>query len=401
MGRISEIPKLKAALAQRMEQLNSQGVGMSDKTAGEIGLFPGLMSPGDQERLREMVKAGLARIDGSKIMLIPVNPVDTVKQRDDRFQADMMAAAGVAFFSEDFPQARRADHSGMNCRTALTEPVEVNRHLLAENERLTRQVADLQADLRKRTTRFDPASRREEPWDPVAELEQVAETLFRSLSSTALMRRYEGYTLKGAIEKVVADLSIAESRLSGLPANADPAECAALLGLKAVKVEPGMLLAIREPGPDSPVPQGAIKRMANVLLSELQKRFGTMTYGAPTVLCIPHGSSLEAVPTSGRGPVQVTIVPEGRPVKPTDCPKHVARAYAEAAAASYGVTPEVVQQKRKSRGLRRAIAARVTRRIASDEPPFITPEVRAERRPLGQSIGWEDPDDLMLADAEV
>ena len=379
MGRISEIPKLRAALAQRMEQLNSQGVGMSDKTA----VTAGLMTPDDFSK-------HIPRSEG----VVLRDLVEMVKQRSGHDDA-------VDAFVRSMRAVGPADHSGMNCRTALTEPVEVNRHLLAENDRLTQQVADLQSELRKRTTRFDPGSRREEPWDPVAELEQVGETLFRSLSSTALMRRYEGYTLKGAIEKVVADLSVAESRLSGLSANADPTECAALLGLKAVKVEPGMLLAIREPGPASPVPPSALKRMANALLSELTKRFGSMTYGALTVLCIPHGSSLEAVPTDGRGPVRVNIVPEGRPVKPTDCPKHVARAYAEAAAASYGVTPEVVQQKRKSRGLRRAIAARVTRRIASDESPFITPEVRAERRPLGRSIGWEDPDDLMLADAEA
>ena len=80
-------------------------------------------------------------------------------------------------------------------------------------------------------------------------------------------------------------------------------------------------------------------------------------------------------------------------MKPTGCPEHVVRAYAEAAAASYGVTPEVVRAKRRAR--------RPQATVTPVESPFITPEVRAERRPLGRSIGWEDPDDLMLADAEA
>lgn len=290
---------------------------------------------------------------------------------------------------DSFPEP--AMHEGMNCRCAASseDPAEMQA-LRAENERL-------KAELHQRTTRFNPCSGRDEPWDPEAVLDDIVQALRDGLKSPALIQRYEGWPLREAVARVVADLSVAEARLSGLPANADPAECAALLGLKAVKVEPGMLLAIREPGPGSPVQPAALKRMAQALLSELTNRFGAMTYGAPTVLCIPHGAAVEAVPTNGRGPVQINVMPEGHPKKSTDVPKPVARAYAEAAAASYGVTPEVVRAKRaeqaraRERGRFSWELARKVDAEAQAPGPFITPDVRASRRGIGDDpIGFEE-----------
>lgn len=410
MGKIRDIPKLKAALAQRMDQLGGQGVGMSDKTFDDIFMVPRSMSPADTEYLRSMVKAGLASFDGTRYTLIPSGP---------------------------------ANHSGMNCRNALTDPNcgdggdDATARLLAENERLTLEVVRLKDDIRRRTKMFDSMTGTEVDFDPLANLDDIVLVLRSNLSRTGLASRYEGFTLPGVVAELVKDLSTAEARLSSLPGGGDPAECAALLGLKAVKVEPGMLLAIREPGPDSPVPPSALKRMANALLSELTKRFGSMTYGAPTVLAIPHGAALEAVHANGR--VQVNVLPEGHAARPTDVPKHVARAYAEAAAASYGVTPEVVQERRKRRirnvvpmcdieiasgqdldriarianpGTFRNTAetdydfrSRLIRCLRSasstdaDESPFITPEVRAETKPVGQVLDWGDPE-AFLADAE-
>lgn len=399
VGKISDIPKLKAQIAQRMDQLGGQGVGMSDKAA----VTAGLVTPEEFDK--------------------------RLRREDEIFRSlvEMARRRGLP------------DHSGMNCRTALTDPNcgedsdDTTARLLAENERLTQQLADAQAtsekfgrmyyqekdnrhalerrnadlelankhvhEMRQATTRFNPATGRDEPWNPIAALDDVVSVLRSNLSRTGLTSRYEGFTLPGVVAELVKDLSTAEARLAGMPGGGDPAECAALLGLKAVKVEPGMLLAIREPGPDSPVPPSALKRMANALLSELTRRFGSMTYGAPTVLAIPHGAEVESVSTGGRGPVQVNILPEGHAARPTDVPKHVARAYAEAAAKSYGVTPEAVQERRKTRNLRRALAARVNRRIATDEPPFITPAVRAETKPIGQVLDWGDAE-AFLADAE-
>ena len=99
--------------------------------------------------------------------------------------------------------------------------------------------------------------------------------------------------------------------------------------------------------------------------------------------------------------MQVQIREPGAPARPTDVPKHVAQAYAEAAASSYGVTPAVVRAKRASRPLLRAVANRVNARIAEDLSPFITAEVRRENRPIGREIiAYDDPAELMLADAE-
>lgn len=402
MGKISDIPKLKAALAQRMDKLGGQGVGMSDKTAERAGLIPCEVCNSTRDHdaggWRECSNCGKPKprvVDGAYMT------VETSK--------------GVRRFTQYTPPKNGNDWGPPKDSSVSTDPNcgddgndPTVKMLLAENERLTLEVVRLKDDIRRRTKMFDPSTGAEVDFDPLAKLDDIAQELRRFPGA-------EGYTLVGAAHQVVerareayeahreaeslgaqfrdkrpaAVIRELAARLSNLPGGGDPAECAALLGLEAVKVEPGMLLAIREPGPDSPVPPSALKRMANALLSELTKRFGSMT---PTVITIPHGSALEAVPAKIGHDFQVTFRPE----------RHAARAYAEAAAASYGVTPDVVQERRKTpfaRSVRRRLAAFAAARIATDEPPFITPEVRAERKPIGQVLDWGDPE-AFIADAE-
>lgn len=472
MGKLSEIPRLRAVLAERTQRLRDEKAGVSDAAAARMGLvtpdeFNKRAPYTEDEVFRDLVEKvqrreeiGQAKHDldeksiirrcpwAARSAVIPtpvglfcvVAYADTIKAPNDELMRSTVRAILLEGYSHLIPTNTSPDvritdtgsfdslvsriRSGLiEHRGAMTHPPSMSNGvplvpvqpsaealiddihndidgLLAENERLSLQVAELQADIRRRTTRFNPASCREEPWDAQEELHKISITMGKSLSDAGLVHRYEGYPLTYVIENVVKDLGVAVARLSGIPASAEPAECAALLGLKAVKVEPGMLLAIREPPPGGPVPASALKRMATALLSELTKRLGSMTYGAPTVLCIPHGATLEAVPTNGRGPVQVNVHPEGHPKKPTDVPKHVARAYAEAAAASYGVTPEIVQAKRKARRERSTVVTVPAGwRPSAPESPFITPEIRNEHRTIGRDIiAYDDPADLMCAD---
>lgn len=439
MGKLRDIPVLKAALAERTLRLRDGRAGVSDAAAALMGL----VTP-DEHDLHHVQPGQRTRAD----LMTPAAMSYGVGMSDKAFDDAIKGQYPVHGKARNTPE-----------EALITQFGNENAALRDDNDRLNAEVASLRErmrkakdDLRRRTTRFNPATMCEEPWDPVAVLDEIRAQIPRD-------RRLECYTTAGAVEHMARLLAAAEARLSGLPANADPAECAALLGLQAVRVEPGMLLAIREPGPNGSVPLDALKRMGRALHSELAKRFGSMTYGAPVVLCIPHGATLETVLPQGRGAVQVNVQPEGHPKKPTDVPKDVARIYAVAAADSFGVTPEVVRRKRSERraaeavrlGLGpapvevgqylrfRSLLARVesvyVRRdyrcwyidlalCDADGMPlptegdavsgisgpaselltqFVTkvsaPIPRGERRPIGTLIGWEDPDDLLLADA--
>lgn len=367
MGKLSEIPKLRAVLAERTQRLLDEKAGVSDAAAARMGLATSDEFNKRAPRTEDDVFRDL---------------VETAQRKHHYDVADALDRATRAMI-----QAGPADHGGMNCRTALTEPVEVNAALLAENDRLTRQVAELQADIRRRTTRFNPASRREEPWDPIATLEDISAQVPRD-------RRFEGYTLAGAVKEMAKALAEAEKR----PTSAEIDAALADVLLKQAKLEPGMLVALRAGEDTDPK---ILRRMAEALNKALTDRYGSMTYGAPTVLMLPPDAIMETVPTNGRGPVQVNVHPEGHPKKPTDVPKHVARAYAEAAAASYGVTPEVVQAKRKARRERSTVVTVPAGwRPSAPESPFITPEIRNEHRTIGRDIiAYDDPADLMCADA--
>jgi hypothetical protein len=361
MGKISEIPKLRRALDERMAKLGGEGVGMSDKTA-EVFF--------DGRRVGHV---------SSVTFRAPTLPEEPSEALDEN----------AALLAEN---ARLSDHLSAERSRATMANVEWEkwRRLyyakLNENDALQREVALLRANaekvktLRESMTRFNPATGREEPFDPFAVLKDIRKQVPND-------KRFEGYTLVGAVAEMARLLR---------QANLD---AAVLSTMRSQRVEPGSLVTLS--APEGTTHGAVFERLANALHNALAERFGSMTYGAPTVLLLPPGGQAQVITPQGRGPVQVQIREPGAPARPTDVPKHVAQAYAEAAAASYGVTPAVVRAKRASRRLLRAVANRVNARIAEDISPFITPEVRRERRPIGREIiAYDDPAELMLADAE-
>lgn len=369
MGKISEIPKLKAALAQRMEQLGGVGVGMSDKTA-EV-FFDGR-------------RVGHVSSVTFRAPTIPADPSDGPSTLTAQF-----ANENAALLAENARLSDQLDTERRRAKVAIEEWEKWSRLYyakLADNDALLREVKILRANaeklktLRESMTRLNPATGREEPFDPFAVLEDLKKQIPND-------KRLEGYTLVGAVAEMAKLLRSADT------------DAAVLSTLRSQRVEPGSLVTLSAPEGTDPA---ALKRLGNALNKALTERLGSMTYGAPTVVLLPPGGQAQVVTPQGRGPVQVQIREPGAPPRPTDVPKHVAEAYAEAAAASYGVTPAVVQAKRALRFLRREAASRVRAALnATPDSPFITPEVRAERRPIGRDvIAYDDPADLMLADAE-
>ena len=339
MGKISEIPKLRKSLDERMAKLGGEGVGMSDKTAEVF-------------------------FDGRRVGHV----------------------SSVTFRAPTLPEDPSDGPSSMTAQFANE-----NAALLAENSRLSDRVAELQAELRRRTTRFDPATGREEPWDPDAKLREVRDAIPADIDCL------RAYTLAGAVEWLGRMFLEMRSRAHSAEKTAD-ANTAVLSSLRSQRVEPGSLVTLSAP---ENTDAKALKRLGDALHKALAERIGLSTYGAPTVVLLPPGGQAQVISPQGRGPVQVQIREPGAPARPTDVPKHVAQAYAECAAASYGVTPAVVRAKRASRRLLRAVANRVNARIAEDISPFITAEIRRENRPIGREIiAYDDPAELMLADAE-
>lgn len=369
MGKISEIPKLRKVLDERMAKLGGEGVGMSDKTADVF--FDGR-------------RVGHVSAATFRAPTLPAEPSDGPSTMTAQF-----ANENAALLAEN---ARLSDQLSTERSRATMADAEWDkwRRLyyakLDENDVLQREVALLRANaekvkaLRESMTRFNPATGREEPFDPFAVLEDIKKQIPND-------KRLEGYTLVGAV-----------AEMAKLVGQADT-DAAVLSSLRSHRVDPGSLVTLSAPEGTN---ENVLKRLGNALHKALAERIGNlMTYGAPTVVLLPPGGEAQVINPQGRGPIQVQIREPGAPARPTDVPKHVAQAYAEAAAASYGVTPAVVQAKRASRRLLRAVANRVNARIAEDISPFITPEVRAERRPIGREvIVYDDPADLMLADAE-
>lgn len=468
MGKLRDIPVLKAALAERTQQLRNAGAGVSDAAAARMGLVtPDEFSKSEsrteglfpRDLVERAVRSATSRFVGDpdpveiNRHLLAENERLTLQVAEWAKVYEQEMAAARATFEE--LRAENKDLREKNPREAemilmrgevdrlkaFIERTDENiKAMFVENERLTRQLAQTQADLRRRTTRFNPATMCEEPWDPVAVLDDIRAQIPRD-------RRLEGYTTAGAVEHMARLLAAAEAR-------ATPEDLAVEL-LRAVKLEPGMLIALR--GGEATT-HATLRRVAEGIDKTLRARFGSMTYGSPVVVMLPPDSSMETVPTGGRGAVQVSIH-EGRKARPTDVPKDVARIYAVAAADSFGVTPEVVRRKRSERRAAEAVrlglgpapvesgqylrCGSLLARVESvyvrrdyrcwyidlalcdaDGMPlptegdavsgisgpaselltqFVTkvsaPIPRGERRPIGTLIGWEDPDDLLLADA--
>lgn len=462
MGKISEIPKLRRALDERMAKLGGEGVGMSDKTADRAGVL-GTSTPGSAAYIMSTLRSvpGVVSVGVKHDACTGKVSVDVgVRDGYDResteaasecrsvcrstFLETIPAGIDVDLTFHAVPERRPAEPRSPQPTRVLFDGSEVGHlsaatfraptlpadpsdgpstmtALLAENARLSdqfaierrranmadaewqkwrnlyyakldeadallREVQILRANaekvkaLRESMTRFDPATGREELFDPFAVLEDLKKQIPND-------KRLEGYTLVGAVAEMARLLRSADT------------DAAVLSTLRSQRVEPGSLVTLSAPEGTAPA---ALKRLGDALHRELASRIGNlMSYGAPTVVLLPPGGQAQVVTPQGRGPVQVNIREPGAPARPTDVPKHVAQAYAEAAAASYGVTPTVVRAKRASRRLLRAVANRVNARIADGISPFITPEVRAERRPIGREvIAYDDPADLMLADAE-
>ena len=448
MGKISEIPKLRRALDERMAKLGGEGVGMSDKTAWRAGVFgtsapgsaayimstlssiPGVVSVGvknDASTGRTFVDVGV-RDDGDGAAdavrrecrsvfreIIPAgisvdlefHAVPELRQPASHFRAPALpedpsdgpstmtaqfANENAALLAEnarlsDMLTTERSRANMANAEWVKWRDLYYAKYYakLKDNDALLREVQILRANaekvkvLRESMTRFNPETCREEPFDPFAVLEDIKKQIPND-------KRLEGYTLAGAVAEMAKLIRTAD------------ADSVVMSSLRSQRVKPGSLVTLSAP---ENTDAKALKRLGDALHKALAERIGLSTYGAPTVVLLPPGGEAQVISPQGRGPVQVQIREPGAPARPTDVPKHVAQAYAEAAASSYGVTPAVVRAKRASRRLLRAVANRVSARIAEDISPFITAEVRRERRPIGREIiAYDDPAELMLADAE-
>ena len=449
MGKISEIPKLRRALDERMAKLGGEGVGMSDKTAWRAGVFgtsapgsaayimstlssiPGVVSVGvknDASTGRTFVDVGV-RDDGDGAAdavrrecrsvfreIIPAgisvdlefHAVPELRQPASHFRAPALpedpsdgpstmtaqfANENAALLAEnarlsDMLTTERSRANMANAEWVKWRDLYYAKYYakLKDNDALLREVQILRANaekvkvLRESMTRFNPETCREEPFDPFAVLEDIKKQIPND-------KRLEGYTLAGAVAEMAKLIRTAD------------ADSVVMSSLRSQRVEPGSLVTLSAP---ENTDAKALKRLGDALHKALAERIGLSTYGAPTVVLLPPGGEAQVISPQGRGPVQVQIREPGAPARPTDVPKHVAQAYAEAAASSYGVTPAVVRAKREERLLRREPAGRVRARLlATTDSPFITAEVRRENRPIGREIiAYDDPAELMLADAE-
>ncbi len=399
MGKISEIPKLRRALDERMAKLGGEGVGMSDKTAERAGML-GSSTPGSAAYIMSTLRSipGVVSVGvkndactGRTFVDVGVRDGDNAVERECQAVFREIIPMGISVDLDFHPVPElRQPASHFRASTLPEDPSDgpssmtaqfanENAALLAENARLSDRVAELQAELRRRTTRFDPGLLCEVPWDPVAVLDDIRAQMPND-------KRLEGYTLVGAVAEMAKLIRTAD------------ADSVVMSSLRSQRVEPGSLVTLSAP---ENTDANVLKRLGNALHKALAERIGLSTYGAPTVVLLPPGGQAQVITPQGRGPVQVQIREPGAPARPTDVPKRVAQAYAEAAAASFGVTPAVVREKRASRRLLRAVANRVNDRIAEGISPFITAEVRRERRPIGREvIAYDDPAELMLADAE-
>ena len=445
MGKISEIPKLRRALDERMAKLGGEGVGMSDKTAWRAGVFgtsapgsaayimstlssiPGVVSVGvknDASTGRTFVDVGV-RDDGDGAAdavrrecrsvfreIIPAgisvdlefHAVPELRQPASHFRAPALpedpsdgpstmtaqfANENAALLAENARLSDMLTTERSRANMANAEWVkwrDLYYAKLKDNDALLREVQILRANaekvkvLRESMTRFNPETCREEPFDPFAVLEDIKKQIPND-------KRLEGYTLAGAVAEMAKLIRTAD------------ADSVVMSSLRSQRVEPGSLVTLSAP---ENTDAKALKRLGDALHKALAERIGLSTYGAPTVVLLPPGGEAQVISPQGRGPVQVQIREPGAPARPTDVPKHVAQAYAEAAASSYGVTPAVVRAKREERLLRREPAGRVRARLlATTDSPFITAEVRRENRPIGREIiAYDDPAELMLADAE-
>ena len=445
MGKISEIPKLRRALDERMAKLGGEGVGMSDKTAWRAGVFgtsapgsaayimstlssiPGVVSVGvknDASTGRTFVDVGV-RDDGDGAAdavrrecrsvfreIIPAgisvdlefHAVPELRQPASHFRAPALpedpsdgpstmtaqfANENAALLAENARLSDMLTTERSRANMANAEWVkwrDLYYAKLKDNDALLREVQILRANaekvkvLRESMTRFNPETCREEPFDPFAVLEDIKKQIPND-------KRLEGYTLAGAVAEMAKLIRTAD------------ADSVVMSSLRSQRVKPGSLVTLSAP---ENTDAKALKRLGDALHKALAERIGLSTYGAPTVVLLPPGGEAQVISPQGRGPVQVQIREPGAPARPTDVPKHVAQAYAEAAASSYGVTPAVVRAKREERLLRREPAGRVRARLlATTDSPFITAEVRRENRPIGREIiAYDDPAELMLADAE-
>ena len=449
MGKISEIPKLRRALDERMAKLGGEGVGMSDKTAWRAGVFgtsapgsaayimstlssiPGVVSVGvknDASTGRTFVDVGV-RDDGDGAAdavrrecrsvfreIIPAgisvdlefHAVPELRQPASHFRAPALpedpsdgpstmtaqfANENAALLAEnarlsDMLTTERSRANMANAEWVKWRDLYYAKYYakLKDNDALLREVQILRANaekvkvLRESMTRFNPETCREEPFDPFAVLEDIKKQIPND-------KRLEGYTLAGAVAEMAKLIRTAD------------ADSVVMSSLRSQRVKPGSLVTLSAP---ENTDAKALKRLGDALHKALAERIGLSTYGAPTVVLLPPGGEAQVISPQGRGPVQVQIREPGAPARPTDVPKHVAQAYAEAAASSYGVTPAVVRAKREERLLRREPAGRVRARLlATTDSPFITAEVRRENRPIGREIiAYDDPAELMLADAE-
>ena len=468
MGKISEIPKLRRALDERMAKLGGEGVGMSDKTAWRAGVFgtsapgsaayimstlssiPGVVSVGvknDASTGRTFVDVGV-RDDGDGAAdavrrecrsvfreIIPAgisvdlefHAVPELRQPASHFRAPALpedpsdgpstmtaqfANENAALLAENARLSDMLTTERSRANMANAEWVkwrDLYYAKLKDNDALLREVQILRANaekvkvLRESMTRFNPETCREEPFDPFAVLEDIKKQIpndkrreepfdpFAVLEDIKKQipndKRLEGYTLAGAVAEMAKLIRTAD------------ADSVVMSSLRSQRVEPGSLVTLSAP---ENTDAKALKRLGDALHKALAERIGLSTYGAPTVVLLPPGGEAQVISPQGRGPVQVQIREPGAPARPTDVPKHVAQAYAEAAASSYGVTPAVVRAKREERLLRREPAGRVRARLlATTDSPFITAEVRRENRPIGREIiAYDDPAELMLADAE-
>jgi hypothetical protein len=444
VGKLSEIPKLRKALDERMAKLGGEGVGMSDKTAERAGMFgpstrgsaacimstlnsiPGVVSVGvkndastgrtfvdvgvrdngdgaaDAVRrecrsvFREIIPAGISvdlqfhavpelRQPAShfRAPTLPEDPSDGSSTMTAQFANENAALLAENARLSDMLTTERSRANMANAEWVKWRDLYYAK--LKDNDALLREVQILGANaekvknLRESMTRFNPETCREELFDPFAVLEDIKKQIPND-------KRLEGYTLAGAVAEMAKLIRTAD------------ADSVVMSSLRSQRVEPGSLVTLSAP---ESTDAKTLKRLGDALHKALADRLGSMTYGAPTVVLLPPGGQAQVITPQGRGPVQIQIREPGASARPTDVPKHVAQAYAEAAAASYGVTPAVVRAKRASRRLLRTVANRVNARIAEDISPFITAGVRRENRPIGREIiAYDDPAELMLADAE-
>lgn len=236
--------------------------------------------------------------------------------------------------------AQTAD-SGMGvrkgCDALQRAEAEIDR-LKAENAALYRRINHMERTLRP--VRFNPSTGRDEILDPVAAHDEA-------LAQVPREDRFRMFTLPGA----VAEMADCIKGLRALVAEKDRLLHEARAGVASLNVEnlhidPESVIILRAYRMS---PAEACERA-----KEVRDAIRRQTGHAVLVIVAQHDDSI----TLGRRPIGM--------------PEYVREAYAEAAAASYGVTPDVVQRKKAERRAR-AVEAPLCQAKPEAAPPESRP----------------------------